>query len=65
MVHMVAFILLAVGGLNWLLVGAFDMNLVENLLGTGTVTQVVYILVGLSALYELIAHKGHCSVCST
>jgi len=64
MVHMVAFILLVVGGLNWLLVGAFEMNLVENILGTGKLTQVVYILVGLSALYELVSHKGHCTTCS-
>ncbi len=64
MVHMVAFILLVVGGLNWLLVGAFNMNIVEMILGTGTLTKVVYILVGLSALYELITHKGHCTACS-
>ena len=64
MVHMVAFILLVVGGLNWLLVGAFSMNIVEMILGTGTLTKVVYILVGLSALYELITHKGHCTACS-
>jgi uncharacterized protein len=65
-VHMVVFILLVVGGLNWLLVGAFNMNIVESLLGAGTtLTKVVYILVGLSALYELVTHKSHCTACST
>ncbi len=63
-VHMVAFVLLVVGGLNWLLVGAFDMNLVETVLGVGTLTKVVYILVGLAALYEIVTHKGHCTSCS-
>lgn len=64
--HTVAFVLLVVGGLNWLLVGAFNMNLVATLLGEGsTFTKVVYILVGVSALYEIVTHKGHCSSCST
>ncbi len=63
MVHMVAFILLVVGGLNWLLV-AFDMNIVDSIFGVGsTGAKVVYILVGLSALYELITHKGNCTMC--
>ncbi len=66
MVHMVAFILLVVGGLNWLLVGAFQMNLVESIFGgMPAVVTVIYILVGLSALYELVSHKGHCTACSS
>ncbi len=66
MVHMVAFILLVVGGLNWLLVGAFDMNIVEMIFGSmPTVVTVIYIFVGLSALYELVTHKGHCTACSS
>lgn len=63
---MVAFILLVVGGLNWLLVGAFDLNIVEKIFGSmPTVVTVIYILVGLSALYELVTHKGNCTMCST
>lgn len=66
MVHMVAFILLVVGGLNWLLVGAFDINLVEKIFGgMPTVVKVIYILVGLSALYELVTHKKNCTACTT
>jgi uncharacterized protein len=65
MVHMVAFILLVVGGLNWLLV-AFDMNLVDMIFGAGsTLAKAVYVLVGLSALYEIVTHKGHCTMCSS
>lgn len=60
---MVAWILLVVGGLNWLLV-AFDWNLVEALLGSWpSLVKLVYILVGLSALLELFTHKKNCSVC--
>ncbi|PJC56223.1 DUF378 domain-containing protein, partial [Candidatus Kaiserbacteria bacterium CG_4_9_14_0_2_um_filter_41_32] len=43
LVHLVAFGLLVIGGLNWLLVGAFDINLVTMLLGEGAATNVVYI----------------------
>lgn len=52
-VDWVAKVLVLVGALNWGLVGAFQFNLVEKLLGTGTLTNVVYMLVGLSALYEI------------
>jgi uncharacterized protein len=50
-VDMVALVLVLVGGLNWGVVGVFDMNIVEELFGDGTITMVIYALVGLSALY--------------
>jgi uncharacterized membrane protein YuzA (DUF378 family) len=62
---MVAFILLVIGGLNWLLIGAFKMNVVEMAFGMGPVANVIYILVGLSALYEVVGHKGRCTACTT
>ncbi len=61
--HMITFILLVIGGLNWLLVGAFDFNLVTTIFGAGTVTNVVYVLVGLSALVEIFTHKKNCTMC--
>ena len=64
MLHMVAFLLLVVGGLNWGLVGLFNYNLVESLLGgvSGAV-MLVYVLVGVSALYIGFTHKADCKVC--
>ena len=63
--HIVTFILLVIGGLNWLLVGAFDFNLVTTLFGDATATtKAVYILVGLSALVEIFTHKSSCKMCS-
>jgi len=63
-VHMVAFILLVIGGLNWLLVGLFDMDLVSKIFGEmTTLSRVVYILVGLSAIYEIVTHKKLCTMC--
>ena len=61
--HMTTFILLVIGGLNWLLVGAFDFNLVTTIFGEGAITNVVYVLVGLSALVEIFTHKKNCTMC--
>ena len=59
--HTVAFILVIIGGLNWLLVGAFNLDVVMYL-GV-TLSKIVYILVGLSALYLIFTHKKTCSTC--
>jgi hypothetical protein len=50
----IAQVLLIVGGLNWGLVGLFDFDLVASLLGPGSMlSRIVYILVGVSALWGL------------
>ncbi len=61
--HMVTWILLIIGGLNWGLMGAINWG-IGDVLGE-TLSMIVYILVGLSALYELFTHKGHCKMCGT
>jgi uncharacterized membrane protein YuzA (DUF378 family) len=48
-------VLLIVGGLNWLLVGAFDFDLVAALFGElSPLSRIVYVLVGLSAIYQIV-----------
>lgn len=48
-------VLLVVGGLNWGLVGLLQFNLVSALFGEATLlSNVVYILVGVSAVYALV-----------
>ena len=48
----IAYALAIIGGLNWGLIGAFDFNLVAAILGEMSVlSRIIYILVGLSALY--------------
>ena len=42
--------LMVIGALNWGIVGLFDTNLVEEILGTGTATDVVYVVIGLAGL---------------
>lgn len=61
--HMVTFLLVVVGALNWGLVGFFNFNLVSTIFGAGMLTNVVYDLVGLSAVYILVTHRGTCNVC--
>ena len=53
--YWIALTLLVIGGLNWLLVGAFDFNLVAAIFGDmSPAARIVYVLVGLSALWVLI-----------
>lgn len=42
-----------VGAINWGLVGLFEWNLVEEIFGTGTVTDVIYVIVGVAGLMML------------
>jgi len=63
MIHMAAFILMAVGAINWGLVGLLDINLVTMIFGEGSLTNIVYILVGASGVYAVIEHKGACKYC--
>ena len=54
-INSVTLLLLIVGGLNWGLVGLFDFDLVAALFGEKSMlSRIVYVLVGLSALYQLI-----------
>ena len=51
-------VLVIVGALNWLLVGAFEFDLVAAITGndfgeTNAVSRIIYILVGLSGIAQL------------
>lgn len=51
-VEWVVMVLVVVGGINWGLVGAFDFNLVAMIFKSmPVVARVVYVLVGLAAVY--------------
>jgi hypothetical protein len=53
----IALILVIVGGINWLLVGLFRFDLVAAIFGgqERVLARIVYILVGLAAIWLLIA----------
>lgn len=66
--HKLSVILLWIGGLNWGLVGlggfvGSDWNVV-GMLGM-TLSNIIFVLVGLAAIYELVTHKGNCRGCDS
>jgi len=59
--HLIAFILLVVGGLNW---GLEVFNFGIGSWGLpGALVTIVYALVGISAIYEIATHKTNCKTC--
>jgi uncharacterized membrane protein YuzA (DUF378 family) len=62
-VDLLSIALLVIGGLNWGLVGLARFDLVATLFGlkfgeTSALTSVVYVLVGLSAIYQAASFKA-------
>lgn len=53
--NIITLLLIIIGGLNWLLVGLFQFDLVAGLFGgqDGVLARIVYVLVGLSALWQI------------
>ena len=50
----IALLLVIAGGINWGLVGVFDYNLVDAIFGAySTISNLIYALVGLSALWSI------------
>ena len=45
--------LIVLGALNWLMVGLFDTNVVSEIFGSGTGSDVVYVIVGIAGLAML------------
>jgi Uncharacterized conserved protein len=54
--NIITLLLIIIGGINWLLVGVAQFDLVAALFGgqDAALARIVYILVGLSALYQLV-----------
>ena len=64
-IHFITFLLVIIGGLNWLLVGLFNWDIGEIFGGqTNIISKIIYALVGLSAIYLLTTHKKDCKICS-
>lgn len=63
-VHVIAFLLLIVGGLNWGLLAITGWEIGQLFGGTDAlVSQILYILVGLSAIYLVFTHQHDCKKC--
>ena len=51
-----ALVLTVIGGLNWGLVGFFDYNLVDGILGAGTtLARIIYAIVGIAAVWTIVS----------
>jgi uncharacterized membrane protein YuzA (DUF378 family) len=46
----ITLLIVVLGALNWGMVGLFDTNVISDLFGSGTLTDVVYAVVGVSGL---------------
>ncbi len=61
---MVTWILLIVGGINWLLVALVDWEIGDLFGGSSSgISRLIYLVVGLSAIYEIVSHKKTCKMC--
>ncbi|MEC7838756.1 MAG: DUF378 domain-containing protein [Chlamydiota bacterium] len=60
LVDLIASILLIIGGLNWGLVGLFDYNIVAHLVGGTGIDSIIYIAVGVAAVWHAIGLKKCC-----
>ncbi len=64
--HYIAFIVLAIGGLNWLAVGVSGWDIGALFGGmTALVSRIIYIVVGLAAIFEIVFHTKSCRMCGT
>ncbi len=52
--NLITLILVVIGGLNWGLVGIAGIDVVMTIFGAGIISQIIYILIGLSAIYVAI-----------
>jgi hypothetical protein len=46
----VALLVMVLGALNWGMVGLFDTNVISDVFGGGTLTDIVYVIVGVAGL---------------
>ena len=53
--HKITFVILIIGGLNWLALGLFGWEIGQLFGGMDAIaSRIIYIIVGMSAIYEMI-----------
>jgi uncharacterized membrane protein YuzA (DUF378 family) len=60
----ITLLVMLLGALNWGMVGLFDTNVISEVFGSGTITDVVYVVVGVCGLLYVprlldSLHIGH------
>lgn len=62
--HITLFSIMTVGGINWGLIGLFDLNLVNLIFGgLPGIERLIYIIVGVSTVYIFATHRRDCRIC--
>ena len=58
--NLITLLLVIIGGINWGLVGLFQFDLVAAIFGgqAAVVSRIVYVLVGLSALWQIVPFRN-------
>ena len=69
--HIIGFILVMVGAINWglvglgMLAGGADWNLVHLIFGQWMPLEaIIYVLVGVAGVWIIVTHRKECKVCS-
>jgi uncharacterized membrane protein YuzA (DUF378 family) len=60
LLHMITFVLMVIGSLNWVLYGFVGWHLGYLL---GNLDWLLYGAIGAAAVYEIMTHKTHCTMC--
>jgi uncharacterized membrane protein YuzA (DUF378 family) len=64
-IHKITFLIVIVGGLNWLVWGAVGWEIGQLFGGMDMlISRGIYVLFGLAALYEIFAHRSKCKECN-
>lgn len=69
--HTIAFILVLIGGINWLLFAVIPVrpeqdgfDLIQILFGfSDSLVFITYVLIGISAIYLAFVHAKECKIC--
>ena len=54
-IEAIAAILVILGAINWGLVGLFDFDVVEFLLGAILIDRLIYILIGIAGVFQIVS----------
>lgn len=63
--HLIAYALVVIGALNWLVLALFGWDIGQLLGGMdATLAKALYVLVGLAAIYLVATHRSYCRDCA-
>ncbi len=52
-IEKIALVLTIIGGINWLLIGIFDINIVSTIISNKMIDNIIYIIIGVASLISI------------